>query len=133
MMRWFKRNQLDPIDETPVFRTDPVLEAESHTLMKITSMCLVTHHSAEIAGSSTITDDDARMRRERQRFESAKRLSLGLAKGITDEVYRDIALHEVVELCMKANDVTTARLLVRVIQTQTIREKILDRHPVAFY
>jgi len=93
-------------------------------------MCLVACDSAEIAGSAAIAES---VKRDRLRFESAKRMSLELTKSITDEVYRDSALHSIVDLCMKANDITTARILVRAIKTPTIREKILDQHPVAFY
>src|SRR5258708_4724094 len=111
MMKWFRKNQPEKNDEAPAYRPDPGLDAES-TLMKIESMCLVTHDSAEIAGSTAIADDE-RVKQARQRFESAKRMSLELAKTITDEVYRDTALHSIVDLCMKANDVATARILVR--------------------
>ena len=44
-------------------------------------------------------------------------MSLELAKNITDVSYRDTALEVIVELCMKANDIDTARILVRGIQT----------------
>jgi len=96
-------------------------------------MCLVACDSAEIAGSAAIAEGAESVKRDRLRFESAKRMSLELTKSITDEVYRDSALHSIVDLCMKANDIATARILVQAIKTPTIREKILEQHPVAFY
>ena len=56
-----------------------------------------------------------------------------MAKDITDVSYLDHALQCIVELCMKANDIETARILVRGIQTGMIREKLLEEYPVAFY
>ncbi len=60
-------------------------------------------------------------------------MSLELAKNITDVWYRDSALYHIVELCITANDIETARILVRGIQTGTIREQLLEEHPVIFY
>jgi hypothetical protein len=93
-------------------------------------MCAVVAASAESVVQ--FTHDDL-AKRERQRFESARRMSLELAKNITDVSYRDTALQHIVELCMKANDVDTERILVRDIQTGIIREKLLEEYPVAFY
>jgi hypothetical protein len=133
VMKWFRRTTPTGLEETPAYRPDPTLEAESRALTKIKSMCLVACDSAEIAGSAATTEGAESVKRDRLRFESAKRMSLELTKTITDEAYRDSALHSIVDLCMKANDIATARILVRAIKTSTIREKILDQHPVAFY
>jgi hypothetical protein len=93
-------------------------------------MCAVATASAERFAQSSYDDLASG---ERRRFESAKRMSLELAKDITDVSYRDAALQHVVELCMKANDIETARVLVRGIQTGMIREKLLEEYPVIFY
>jgi len=60
-------------------------------------------------------------------------MSLELARKIADVSYRDSALYHIVELCMKASDIETARILVRGIQAGTIREQLLEEHPVIFY
>jgi hypothetical protein len=57
-------------------------------------------------------------------------MSLKLAKTIVDASYLDSALHHIIELCMEANDIESARILVRGIQSSAIRDQLLDEHPV---
>jgi len=129
-MKWFKRSKPEA-EGVPAYRPDPALESDAQVLTKIRSLCEVAAASAKVVGRRVA--DEETMKHENHRFESAKRLSLELAKGIGDEFYRDTALQLIVELCMTANDVTAASILVRGIQTGTIRERLLEEHPVAFY
>jgi hypothetical protein len=127
-MKWFKKPQKLTDMPEPAPAADP--DSEAWTLTKIRNMCAVVSASAESL-SQTRYEDLAKG--ERQRFESAKRMSLELAKNITNVSYRDSSLFYIIELCIKANDVETARILVRGIQTGAIREQLLEEHPVIFY
>jgi hypothetical protein len=127
--KWF-RASIAPICVTQASASDPKLDADSQALSKIRNMCAVAMASAE---SLTQSAYDDLAKGERQRFDSAKRMSLELAKNIADVSYRDAALEQVVELCMKASDIDTARILVRGIQTEVIRERLLGDYPAAFY
>jgi hypothetical protein len=55
-------------------------------------------------------------------------MSLELAKTIVDSSCRDSALHQIIELCMEAKDIESARILVRGIQSSVIREQLLEKH-----
>ena len=129
-MKWFKRPLKAPLGT--IATSDPKIdvEADARVLAKIRNMCAVATASAESVAQSQYGD---LAKGEKQRFESAKRMSLELAKNIADVSCRDTALQHIVELCMKANDIKTARVLVRGIQTGMIREKLLEEYPVAFY
>ena len=129
-MKWFKKLSKAPNSTVPDSGSDPTIDVEAQALTKIRNMCAVATASA--VGFAQSSYDDLASG-ERRRFQSAKRMSLELAKDITDVSYRDAALQHVVELCMKANDIETARILVRGIQTGMIREKLLEEYPVAFY
>jgi hypothetical protein len=129
-MNWFKKPMKEPQGTVPASASDQKIDVEAQVLTKIRNMCAVAAASANSFAQSAY-DDLAKG--EKQRFDSAKRMSLELAKNITDASYRDAALQCIVELCMKANDIETARILVRGIQTGMIREKLLEEHPVAFY
>ena len=48
---------------------------------------------------------------------------------ISDDLMRDAAVREIVELCLKANDTRTARILFRAIHAVSIREAVLSEHP----
>ena len=129
-MKWFSRSSKAPICVAPALASDPKIDAEAQALRKIKSMCAIAMASAD---SLTKSSYDDLAKGERQRFESPKRMSLEVAKNITDVSYRDAALEHIIELCMKANDTDTARILVRGIQTGMIRERLLEEYPVAFY
>jgi hypothetical protein len=129
-MKWYRKQLKAPLISAPASASDLKIDAEARLLAKIRNMCAVATASAESVAQSS-HDDLAGS--ERQRFESARRMSLELAKTITDVSYRDSALYHIVELCTKANDIETARILVRGIRTGTIREQLLEEHPVIFY
>jgi hypothetical protein len=128
-MMWFRKQPKAAHNAVSV-SADSKLAADTQTLAKIRNMCAVTTASATSLAQSSY-DDLAKS--EKQRFQSAKRMSLELAKDITDVSCRDTALQSIVELCMKANDIETARILVRGIQTGVVREKLLEEYPIAFY
>src|SRR3978361_2326507 len=125
-MSWFKRQAT----QSSAPDTDARPAADAQALLKIHNRCAVAAPSAESVAHSAYEDLS---KAEKQRFESAKRMSLVLAKNITDASYRADALHRIIELCMNANDEGTARILVRGIQSELIREKLLEDYPVIFY
>jgi hypothetical protein len=118
-----------PGTAAPDSETDPIVEADEQALSRIRSMCAVAMTSAESAAQPIHTD----MRRvNRLRFASAKRMSLELAKTISDASHRDAALRHIIELCVTANDMEASRILVQGIQSEPIREELLLTHPVLF-
>jgi hypothetical protein len=128
-MKWFKKFKVSP-NNMPASMAGSKIQVETQMLAKIKNMCAVTTASAKSVAQSSY-DDLAK--EEKQRFESAKRMSLELAKNITDVSCRDTAFLHIFELCMKANDTETARILVRGIQTGSLREKLLEEYPQAFH
>ena len=62
-------------------------------------------------------------------YDSAKKRALELAKHISDDLLRDAAVRQIVNLCMSANDVETAAVLIGAIQTEKIRAEMLNEHP----
>ena len=47
----------------------------------------------------------------------------------SDELLRDAAVRQIVELCLKAGNLTTAKTLFRAIQAKSIRDDVLRDHP----
>ena len=127
-MKWLKKSAKA---RTGVAQSSAAkLDGEAQALNKIKSMCSVATAAAESFGLSPHADSS---KGDKQRFESARRMSLQLARDMTDVSYRDAALECIVELCMKANDLETARILIKGIQTVMIRERLLGEYPVDFY
>jgi hypothetical protein len=127
-MKLFKKSSKDRTDTA--LSSSSKIDSDAQALKKIINMCSVATASAESAALNPHADLS---KGERQRFESAKRMSLQLAREIADVSYRDAALEHIVELCMKANDIETAIILIRGIQTEMIRDRLLEEYPVSFY
>jgi hypothetical protein len=52
-----------------------------------------------------------------------------IAMKVSDELLRDTALRQIVELCLAAGDGRTAEVLFRAIQAPSIRQAMLNEHP----
>ena len=52
-----------------------------------------------------------------------------IAMKMSDDLMRDAGVGEIIELCLKANDIKTARILFRAIQSPSIRDGMLSDHP----
>lgn len=93
-------------------------------------MCFVARASAEGAAQPVHA---VPTRIDRLRFASAKRMSLELAKTISDVSYRDAALRHVIELCVAANDLEASRILLQGIQSEPTREELFETYPSLFH
>jgi hypothetical protein len=67
---------------------------------------------------------------ETERYERAAKCAMEIALKVKDDLMRDAAIREIVELCLKANDLKTAQILLRAIQSEAIREDVLNANPV---
>ena len=67
--------------------------------------------------------------RESGRYQNASRAAMAIAMKITDGLMRDAGVKEIVELCLKANDLKTARVLFRAVQSPLIRDMVLRDRP----
>jgi hypothetical protein len=52
-----------------------------------------------------------------------------IAMKVSDELLRDAAVRQIVELCLKAGNITTAKTLFRAIQSKSIRDDVLRDFP----
>jgi hypothetical protein len=67
---------------------------------------------------------------EAERYKRATKAAMEIAIKISDDLLRDSSVRQIVTLCVKANDLKTARILLRAIQAQSIREDVLNEHPI---
>lgn len=88
--------------------------------------------AADSAGAIAAADgrSDKKKKSETERYESAARAAMEIAMKITDDLLRDSSLRQIVGLCVTANDLKTARILFRAIQAVSIRDDVLNDHPV---
>jgi hypothetical protein len=121
-MRWFNRPKPKEIWEEPV--AEPIGDIEA--AHRIRDICRSAADSAAKAGAPSGKD----RQHEFQRYERAARAAMETAMKIGDDLLRDTAVRQIIDLCLTADDARTARILFRAIQAQSIREDALRDHPL---
>jgi hypothetical protein len=99
---------------------------------KIRTICRSAAGSAEQAAhlaSTGIASEEKKHKLESGRYERAARVAMEIAMKVSDDLMRDAAVRDIVDLCLKANDMKTARILFRAIQAPSIRNMVLRDHP----
>jgi hypothetical protein len=83
--------------------------------------------AAKVAGTAECSD---KKESETERYERAAKVAMEIAIKISDDLLRDSSVRQIVNLCVTANDFKTAQILFRAIQAASIREDVLNDHPV---
>ena len=123
-MQWFKRAQRKDIWDDAL--EPPVGDIEA--AKRIREICDSAADSAEIAGAAA---DRAhrKVKPEVERYQRAARAAMEIAMKVSDELLRDAAVRQIVELCLKAGNVATAKTLFRAIHAKSIRDEVLRDFP----
>ncbi|WP_024508317.1 hypothetical protein [Bradyrhizobium sp. ARR65] len=136
-MWWFRKEEPKDIwDEEIKWPIGDIEAAE-----RIRNICRSAADSAEAVGGRAVFADGGGQKakktkkpqrdsgRDAERYERAARCAMQIALKVCDDLMRDAAVGQIVDLCLKANDLRTARVLFRAIQADSIREDVLKQHP----
>jgi hypothetical protein len=124
-MWWFNKGERKEIWDEDIQWPIGDIEA-AH---KIRDICRSAADSAEkLAGSADRSDN--KIKYEAERYERAAKTAMKIAIKISDDLLRDSAVRQIVNLCLQANDLKTARILFRAIQSVSIREDVLNDYPI---
>jgi hypothetical protein len=123
MWRFGKGKQKEVWDD-PI--EGPIDDIEAAKRIRV--ICRAAADSAHRVGDAT-DRSDKKIKQDVERYERAARAAMEIAMKLSDELMRDAAVRQIVELCMTANDLKTAQPLFRAIQTASIREEVLKNHP----
>jgi hypothetical protein len=121
-MRWFNKPKPKEIWEEPIVWPIGDIEA-AH---RIRDICRAAADSAAKSGAAGGRNPPL----EFQRYEHAARTAMEIAMKIGDDLLRDSAVRQIIDLCLKAGDQRTARILFRAIQVPSMREEVLRDHPL---
>jgi hypothetical protein len=125
-MWWFSKGKRVEIwDENIQW---PVGDIEA--AQRIREICRSAADSAEKVGGFAGRPDSKKNKYETERYQRAAKVAMEIAIKISDDLLRDSAVRQIVSLCVKANDQRTAEILLRAIQAVSIREDVLNDHPV---
>jgi hypothetical protein len=97
---------------------------------KIRHICRSANDSAEKLGGLADGLNNRTHKHDAERYERAAKTAMTIAIKISDDLLRDSAVRQIVDLCLKANDLKTARILFRAIQAVSIREDVLNDYPI---
>jgi len=130
-MRWFGKEKPREIwEEANASPSGDIEAAET-----IRNICRSATASAVFIGGFTDRPDNAKRSvqnkhdEENARFQRAAKTAMEIAMKVSDELMRDAALKEIVELCLKANDIRTSKILFRAILTPSIRDGMMRDYP----
>ena len=119
-MRWFGKGKQSDVWDDAVPEVINDLEAAQ----RIRRICEAAADIAKSVGSRTGGSA------EKERYERAARTAMQIALRISDDLVRDAALRQIIDLSVKANSLRTAEVLLRGIQAVSIREDVLNDNPI---
>ena len=123
-MRWFNKTKKAEVWDEAIEWPLGDIEA-AH---KIREICRSAADSAEkIAGAADRSHEKISV--EVERYERAAKVAMEIALKVSDDLLRDAAVRQIVELCLKADDTRTARPLFRAIQSKSIIADVLREYP----
>jgi hypothetical protein len=99
---------------------------------KIRAICRSAADSAEqVAALSGIRTKslEKKQKLESGRYERAAKVAMEIAMKVSDDLMRDAAVRDIIDLCLKAGDLKTAKILFRAIQAPSLRDTVLRDHP----
>jgi len=128
-MRWFGTEK--PAEVWDEASEGPLGDIEAAE--KIRSICRSAADSADFIGGLGPAEGKQRSRKKHEveaaRYQRAAKAAMEIAMKVSDDLMRDAAVREIVDLCLRANDLKTARILFRAIQAPLIRDGLLHEHP----
>lgn len=127
-MRWFGKDKPKEVWE----EASPSPLGDIEAAEKIRNICRSAADSAAAVAARVEGGSKAAQKKlelENGRYQHAAMAAMELAMKLSDELMRDAAVREIVELCLKANDLKTAKILFRAIQSPAIRDPVLRGFP----
>jgi len=128
-MKWFGKQERKEVWEEAT--SSPLGDIEAAE--RIRSICRSAADSAAVVAAAAAGGRkmaEKQLERESERYQRAAKAAMEIAMKVSDELMRDAAVREIVELCLKAGDLKTARILFRAIQSPAIREPVLREFPL---
>jgi hypothetical protein len=108
------------------------LEAEAILSLRVKTICQLYGGSAENVGSGEFSEDEETSKCEQKRYKKGRKEALEIAIKLTNEFYRNAALHSAFDFCMKAKDLAFATIIAKAITFDRIKEMIVQEHAEYF-
>ncbi|KRR18837.1 hypothetical protein CQ13_10410 [Bradyrhizobium retamae] len=124
-MRWFRKDRPLEVWETDVQPAGNIAAAQ-----RIREICIaagaMAGRVATLQGRKAETEKGA----EAERYQAAIKCALEIAMKMSDDAVRDVSVSQIIRLCVKANHLKTAKVLLRAIQSGGTRAELIMENPV---
>jgi hypothetical protein len=129
-MRWFQKDQ--PPDVWECVSDQPL--GDIGAAQKIREICAAAASIAEAMAANGGAKAGKKATEQKkvadgERYQAAVRRALEIAKQISDDSMRDIAVSQIISLSVKAGHMKTAGVLLRAIRSEKTRQELVAAHP----
>ena len=124
----FGRDKQGEVWDEPVDGSLGDIEAAERIRKICRSAAESAGQAAQLAGNGK-RSAQKKQQIESDRYERAAKAAMEIAMKMSDELMRDAAVREIVDLCLTADNTKTAKILFRAIQAPDIRDMVLRDHP----
>jgi hypothetical protein len=124
-MRWFGKDR--PPDVWEVADEKP--SGDIGAAHKIRDICAAAAAIVENMATLRGRKAEAEKNAEGERYQAAIRYAIEIAGKISDDAMRDVSVSRIIRLCVKANHLKTAKVLLRAIQSDKIRNELIAESP----
>ena len=123
-MRWFHRERQPEVWEV----ADDQPLGDIGAAHKIREICA---SAGAIAEKMAAVGRDAEKKRaeDAERYQAAIKRALEVAMQISDDSMRDVSVSQIIKLCVRADHLKTAGVLLRAIQSEKTRAELVAEHP----
>ena len=123
-MRWFEKERKPDVWEV----ADDQPLGDIGAAHKIREICA---SAGAIAEKMAAVGRDAEKKRaeDAERYQAAIKRALEVAMQISDDSMRDVSVSQIIKLCVRADHLKTAGVLLRAIQSEKTRAELVAEHP----
>src|SRR5260370_14409804 len=102
-------------------------KVEAEKVLRVKLLCKVTMGSDETVATNDTNDEMYEY--EKERYQKNKLKAMQMTNAIVDRFYFEAALHNIIDLCLAAGEVSDAIKIFGTITVDPIRNSILESHP----
>jgi len=124
-MRWFGKDR--PPD---VWETGSQPDGDIEAAQRIREICAVAAVIVERMATLRGRNAEAEKNAEAERHQAAIKCALEIAKQMSDDDMRDVSVSQIIRLCLRAGHLKTAKVLLRAVQSDKIRDELIADLPV---
>jgi len=124
-MRWFHKDR--PPDVWESVSDQPL--GDIGAAQKIREICTAAAVIAETMAAPVGRKAESQPATDAERYQTAVKRALELAKQISDDAMRDVAVSQIIGLSVKAGHLKTARVLLRAVRSERTQAELVADHP----